>query len=350
MEKEFSFDEDMKREDLVDEMVDKEFSNSLDEDEVEYDEYFDDDNCCGNECCCTDECSCGEDCSCGGECSCGEECACGCSLVDEEDFIYCCYEDFLPQIVERGEDYYLDGKVLSCIKDGDRKYIARVEGSSNNVYEVVVYNTDFGVEHYCDCPYDGACKHSYAVLKAISNKEYKTVTLKEEIEYKTADIREVLTKIPAEDIKKYLLEEKTTDFGIIDLDSLEEKFGKYFPKQGYDYYYNNLYNSIVLGDCFDCMVDSYLEEVRKYISNDEFEEAYLIIKSIIEAYNDSKNMDDNYLLERFPAMGMCLRVIFRKADEKLKDSIIIWTLKLKLSLYYNNYYLEDIILSVTEMA
>lgn len=330
----FDFGERKYREDLVDEMVDEEFSDSLDDKEDDYDEYYD---CDYDDCCCDDECCC-------------DDCECEASLVEEEDFVYACYEDFEPQIVDRGEDYYEDGRVIQCIKDGNRRYIAKVEGSGDNVYEVVVYNTNFGVEHYCDCPYEEACKHSYAVLKAISNKEYKSVTLKDEVDYKGIDIREVLSNIPAEDIKNYLLESRATDYGIIDTDALEDKFRKYFPKQGYDYYYNNLYNSIVLNDCFDCVVDDYLEEVKKYISNDEFDEAYLIIKSIVESYNDAENINDDYLIEKFPVMGMYLRVIFRKAEDKLKDSIIIWMLKLKLSLYYENYYLEDMILSVSEMA
>lgn len=56
-------------------------------------------------------------------------------------------------------------------------------------------------------------------------------------------------------------------------------------------------------------------------------------------------MENLKRLIRFPGIGMYLRVIFRNADKELKDKMNIWFLKLKLCLYYENYYLEDIVLS-----
>lgn len=56
-------------------------------------------------------------------------------------------------------------------------------------------------------------------------------------------------------------------------------------------------------------------------------------------------MENLKRLIRFPVIGMYLRVIFRNADKELKDKMNIWFLKLKLCLYCENYYLEDIVLS-----
>ena len=284
-----------------------------------------------------------------------DECGCDCNcekcsldevmLIDEEDFLFELGDEFSPQIADRGEVYYEDGRVLQCCKNGNDEYYAKVRGSNCNIYDVNVYNTPYGVEYYCTCPYEGACKHAYAVLKAISNKDYNTVELKDNTNYVGCDLKELLSIIPAEKIKEYLLTPEGFNSLSIDLESFENHFRKYMPKQSYEYYYNSLYNALVLNDYYDEMVDSYLSDVKEYIADNEFEEAYKIIKSIIEAYKDSNmlNKDDD-IIDRFPVIGMYLRVIFRKADKELKDKMNIWFLKLKLCLYYENYYLEDIIL------
>lgn len=267
-------------------------------------------------------------------------------LIQEEDFLFECIDDFAPQIIDRGDYYYDDGRVLQCFKNNDNEYYAKVKGSNCNIYDVNVYNSELGVDYYCTCPYEGPCKHIYAVLKAISNNEYEKVELKDSNNYVGCDLKDLLTAIPAEEIKDYLLTPVGLKSFSLDLESFEEYFKKYMPKQSYEYYYNNLYNALVLDDYYDEMVDSYLNDVKEYISNDEFSEAYKIIKSIIEAYHDSKilNKDDD-IIDRFPIMGMYLRVIFRKAEMELKDKMNIWFLKLKLCLYYENYYLEDMVLS-----
>ena len=43
---------------------------------------------------------------------------------------------------------------------------------------------------------------------------------------------------------------------------------------------------------------------------------------------------------------MLLRIVYRKADENTKKDVLEWQDKLKKDNYYNNYYLEDVILSL----
>lgn len=302
--------------------------------------------CCCEEHYCHDDKDCCEDCCCDEGCCCDDEFY----LIPEEEFLFTCMDEFNESVAERGEELYENGHVLSCAKSGDDEYIAKVLGSNGDVYDVNVTNTGDGIEYFCDCPYEGSCKHAYAVLEAISNKEYDVVELKEDICYQCTDLKKTLELIPAEELKNYLLSVDGLANVDFDMDSFEEHFRKYIPKQSFEYYYNNLYNALVLNDCYECMVDDYISEVKRYIADSEFAEAFKIVKSIVEAYNDSGKLNnDEGFIELCPELGMYLRVVARKADEKLKESISIWFLKLKMCLYYDNYYLEDIVLSVGEI-
>src|SRR5260370_25541002 len=74
-----------------------------------------------------------------------------------------------PEVIERGEDYYESGAVLSLIRRGNQLQ-AEVQGSDYEPYRVTLALgprgsvTDYG----CTCPYDwgGACKHVGAALLA----------------------------------------------------------------------------------------------------------------------------------------------------------------------------------------
>ena len=79
---------------------------------------------------------------------------------------------FLPHILERGEDYYLNGAVEEL--DWDRETLtATVLGTDE--YDVEIWISDGRVEDfYCSCPYaeDGTpCKHMAAVLFQFSEKD-----------------------------------------------------------------------------------------------------------------------------------------------------------------------------------
>ena len=93
----------------------------------------------------------------------------------DEDVICEIEDDFSYQIKERGKYYYDSGKVLKVVKSGDT-YYAKVQGSRSTPYNVVIHNRMFdGVEYECDCPYEFPCKHEYAVIKAISCRQYEEI-------------------------------------------------------------------------------------------------------------------------------------------------------------------------------
>ena len=134
---------------------------------------------------------------------------------------------------------------------------------------------------------------------------------------------------------------------IIPIEEFEHYFKKYFPKKKYDYYYNNLYNELVLNEDYKKRINSYIDTAREYISTNDFTESFEIIKSIIEAYHDSNKLNvDTYVFEVISKIGMLLRISYRKANSKTKKIISEWVKQLEQSSYYNNYYLEDLIVTL----
>lgn len=272
-------------------------------------------------------------------------------LDDPEEYYYCEEEDLLDeveddfsyQIRERGRDYYNSVNIVMCCKNHN-KYYAKVRGTNDKPYIVNVEITEDGVEYDCTCPCTFPCKHEYAVIMAITNQEYSNIELKPELKEKKDNLQNVLKQIPAEEIKEYLLSPKGADYVCFEMEAFEEHFRKYYPNQSYEYYYNNLYNALAVDGEYENMVDSYITKIRQYISNQEFEESFKILRSIINAYNDTNKLNfDDYIINQFANIGMLLRIINRKCDERTKQDIHSWIIELESENYYNNLYLEDIV-------
>ena len=78
---------------------------------------------------------------------------------------------FKPVIINRGKKYFEDGKVIFLDKI-DNRYIALVDGTQP--YAVIVDHVAEGFYLlWCNCAYNGFCKHIYAVILAIRNKQIK---------------------------------------------------------------------------------------------------------------------------------------------------------------------------------
>ena len=226
----------------------------------------------------------------------------------------------------------------------NNKYYAKVRRTNDKPYIVNVEITEDGVEYDCTCPCTFPCKHEYAVIMAITNQEYSNIELKPELKEKKDNLQNVLKQIPAEEIKEYLLSPKGADYVCFEMGAFEEHFRKYYPNQSYEYYYNNLYNALAVDGEYENMVDSYITKIRQYISNQEFEESFKILRSIINAYNDTNKLNfDDYIINQFANIGMLLRIINRKCDERTKQDIHSWIIELENDNYYNNLYLEDIV-------
>lgn len=74
---------------------------------------------------------------------------------------------FSQKIIQRGYDYYEEGRVRYVVKDGDLLY-GTVRGGFDYYVKV-----DLGKrETVCNCPYDDNCKHAVALILAYKNQEY----------------------------------------------------------------------------------------------------------------------------------------------------------------------------------
>ena len=266
--------------------------------------------------------------------------------ICKEDLLKEVEDDFSYQIRERGKNYYNDGNVIMCCKCNNY-YYGKVRGTGDEPYNVKIKIEDGEVNYDCDCPYEYPCKHEYALLMAILNQEYQAIELKPEISEKRDNLQNLIEKIPAEEIKEYLLSPKGLDYVCFEMNSFEEYFRKYYPNQSYYYYYNNLFNSLKLNNNYINLTSNYIQKSRQYISNQEFTESFKILKSIIEAYNDTNCLNfEEYINSVFPELGMLLRVTYRKALDTTKLEIKEWINRLETNNYYNNFYLEDIVLTM----
>lgn len=269
----------------------------------------------------------------------------GVDVYDEEVLADTLAKDFSYQIKDRGEDYYYGGNVQNIYKTKN-KYYAKVSGNKSYNVTIEVQDEDHA-KYDCTCPCTYPCKHEYAVLMAISNLEYSEIELKTPIKEKEVNLKSILQEIPAEEIKKYLLSPKGLNNVIMETGSFAEYFRRYYPKQKYEYYYNNLYNELILDGNYSYTLQVYIDRANQYLSGDEFAESFKIAKSIIEAYNDTNRLNfDDYVFDMINKLGMILRITYRKAPAEVKEDIIKWAEELREKAYYNNYYLEDIILSL----
>ena len=255
-------------------------------------------------------------------------------------------DDFAFEIRKRGSDYYYSNHVISVFKCKN-KYIAKVSGSNINPYKVVIETDDEEIYYSCSCPCEFPCKHEYAVLMAINNKDYQEIELMEDIEEQDIDFKTIIEKIPANEIKDYLLSDIGMDKVIFEMAAFKNYFRKYYPFQKYEYYYNKLYNAMVLDDDYFTLIKEFLKDIKEYINSNSFVTVLNIIEAIINAYHDSNklNYDENFT-DILPMIGMFLRVTYRKANKKIKNKVSNWILELEKDNFYNNYYLEDIMLSV----
>lgn len=255
-------------------------------------------------------------------------------------------DDFDYQIKVRGQEYFDGDKVKYCYKNNN-KYYSKVEGSNKTDYYNVEISVDgTNVEYSCTCPYENPCKHEYATLIAISKKEYTKPEFKEEIILDDIDMQDIINSIPADELKTFFLEYHLL-FNLDKSEEFESYFYKYFPKPSYEYYYNRLYNDLILESVGSNCIYEYLYDVDMNIGALNFETAYYILKSIVEVYNDTNHLNlYSHLTKAFAIVGMNLRIVYRKCDEKLRKEIDVWFKYLKENKFYDNFYLEDVVISV----
>ena len=258
--------------------------------------------------------------------------------------------NFQHQIIKRGKDYYKAGNVIQVIKNKNT-FIAKVKGTDYYEVKITIDKDSKTLSCNCTCPCEFLCKHEYAVLLAIKNKKYIEKELKEEIIKNNITLNELIQNIPATELKQYILkkifDKNFSDYLLLDFNDFEVDFLKYLPSQPYEYYYNNLYNYVMINDDirFDC---KYI--IKDLINSEKYEEAFLVIKAFIEVANDTKHFEKIEIgINKYSDIALFLRMIYRKSDNILKEKIEEWLEKIRKNKYYNSLYLEDMIVSIVEI-
>ena len=255
--------------------------------------------------------------------------------------------NFQHQIIKRGEDYYKAGNVSQVIKNKNT-FIAKVKGTDYYEVKITIDKDSKTLSCNCTCPCEFLCKHEYAVLLAIKNKKYIEKELKEEIVKNNITLNELIQNIPDFELKQYILKKifnkNFSDYIVLDFNDFEVDFLKYLPSQSYEYYYNNLYNYVMINDeiRFDC---KYI--IKDLINSEKYEEAFFIIKAFIEVANDTKHFEKvEIMVNKYSDIALFLRIIFRKSNDDLKNNIKDWLDKITRNNYYDSVYLEDMILNI----
>lgn len=255
------------------------------------------------------------------------------------------YEElFQSQIISRGKEYYEDGKVLSVYKS-DYKYIAKVEGSDYEEYNVIIELKNGEIDMQCSCPYEDNCKHEYATLMAIDNKDYTKINLLPIVDGEQYDIKDIIDNMPQEEVREYL-------FNLIN-NSTEytqrlfiERFEDYLPERSKEFFYNTLYNDFIL-DMPMFNVEKFMRLARKNVENGKYSYAFDIVSAIIDAAKESDFEDDeDILFDEYGKMGMIIRIAYRKGNKTVKKNINKWIDKIKDNACYNDIFLEDMILTI----
>lgn len=257
------------------------------------------------------------------------------------------YEDlFEPQIIYRGKEYYRNNLVKRCLKTPEG-YLAKVIGSKD--YNVKIKIMDDDIEMFCDCPYGSNCKHEYATLMAIDNQKYKELNLLPKLVGSKYNFAEFVKLIPENDLKTFIIDkvENEEDFEELE-EELKEKFFKYLPKETPEYFYNEIFNLCLIEDDLPTyIINEYIDNIKKQIDCKEYDYAFSIYSSLICALCDSKiEISSTKLIDLYSKIGIFARISYRKGSDELKNYINNWISQFAEKNYYDDVYLEDLLLSI----
>lgn len=253
---------------------------------------------------------------------------------------------FTPQIIFRGREYYRTDKVVNVFKDKDsEQYVAKVKGSDYGItYDVqLLLDDNENPEMSCTCPCLESCKHEYAVLMSIDNNNYSTIKLLPVPKEEKISIKDFINSIPEDKIKDYLKISFETKQYVSESD-FKEFFSCYLPEKSREYLYNTLYNDFQFNTV---NLTKFLNLAKSSLENGKYNYTFLILSSIIDAAKESEYVDDTeLLLDNYNKIGTFIRIAYRKGTDELKSEIEQWIQKYNEKKFYNDIYLEDIIVNI----
>ncbi|MEG2311191.1 MAG: hypothetical protein RSB72_00625 [Bacilli bacterium] len=85
----------------------------------------------------------------------------------------------------------------------------------------------------------------------------------------------------------------------------------------------------------------------RQFENKNYSYAFTIISSIIDSFKESNYNDKcEIITNEYIKLGTLIRISYRKGDDTLKNNIDKWINNIESKEYYNDIYLEDMILSI----
>lgn len=80
------------------------------------------------------------------------------------------------------------------------------------------------------------------------------------------------------------------------------------------------------------------------MSHSDYIQSFMILKAIICSIVDTNHLtDEDFVIDLLLKLRMYLRIITRKADIKLKETMIVpWIKELESHNFYHHIYLEDV--------
>lgn len=251
---------------------------------------------------------------------------------------------FTPQIIFRGREYFNNGNVTKVYKDKENEqYISRVIGSNLQIYDVQIILEEGEAKMTCTCPCIDNCKHEYATLMMIDNNKYSTINLLPIEEDEEVDIKQLINSIPNEKIKEYLIYNFEIENYIYD-EKFKEDFRHYLPEKSKDYFYNRLFNGFQLDNV---NIKEFLDIAKLSLENGKNRYTFIITSAIIDAFKETKYIDsEGIMLNNYNTIGTFIRIAYRKGNEELKNEINEWIAKYENNNYYNDIYLEDMIIGI----
>lgn len=249
---------------------------------------------------------------------------------------------FNETIKKRGLDYYKENKVIYCQKIHN-KYIAKVYGSYDNNYKVIIEFVGNTLNLSCTCPCEFNCKHEYATLLAVKNHEYQTVKLKKEINKYRETLYNEIQKIPANELKEYF-SKNLSNLVNFNKNDFEETFSKYLKGQSYNYYYNNLYNTIITNENYSLLIYKYKDDIINRLVGHNYRDAFNIIKAIINAFIDTDKINSIDVFKTIESLSSYQYLIVKEANFKLIQDIKSWYKYIKRNKYFNSPVLNIFVL------
>lgn len=125
-----------------------------------------------------------------------------------------------------------------------------------------------------------------------------------------------------------------------------DKFEVYCPEKSKEFFYNRLYNDFIINIPIFNM-QKFLRLARKSVERGKYSYAFDIVSAIIDAAKESGFEDSqDIVFNEYGKMGMIIRIAYRKGNKTVKNKINKWVEKITENEYYNDIYLEDMILTI----